>query len=179
MAYIPTEWETGDVITAAKLNNMEQGIEDAFVAPAVTIADEGDVLTVNSSGEWAAESLPTVRFIHGSVNVNATLEVINNTLTIVDGPTDDYADFPNYELLLDVIIPASVTGSSDVLVMTAVLPMHSKQPLGSPLLQAGYKSASFVGSLYHNGLMVFQVNNNYDATHNLWSISLSKYSPAV
>lgn len=26
MAYIPTEWETGDVITAEKLNNMEQGI---------------------------------------------------------------------------------------------------------------------------------------------------------
>ena len=28
MAYTPTEWETGDVITAEKLNNMEQGIED-------------------------------------------------------------------------------------------------------------------------------------------------------
>lgn len=27
MAYTPTEWKTGDVITAAKLNNMEQGIE--------------------------------------------------------------------------------------------------------------------------------------------------------
>lgn len=54
MAYTPTEWATGDVITATKLNNMEQGIEDAFVAPAVTIADAGDVLTVNSSGAWAA-----------------------------------------------------------------------------------------------------------------------------
>lgn len=29
MAYTPTEWATGDVITAEKLNNMEQGIEDA------------------------------------------------------------------------------------------------------------------------------------------------------
>lgn len=28
MAYVKTVWETGDVITAAKLNNMEKGIED-------------------------------------------------------------------------------------------------------------------------------------------------------
>ena len=29
MAYEKTNWQTGDVITAAKLNNMEGGIEDA------------------------------------------------------------------------------------------------------------------------------------------------------
>lgn len=29
MAYVKTTWQTGDVITAAKLNNMEDGIEDA------------------------------------------------------------------------------------------------------------------------------------------------------
>ena len=27
--YVPTDWETGDVITATKLNNMEDGISDA------------------------------------------------------------------------------------------------------------------------------------------------------
>ena len=27
MAYTPTEWQTGDVVTAAKLNHMENGIE--------------------------------------------------------------------------------------------------------------------------------------------------------
>ena len=29
MAYTPTEWKTGDVVTAAKLNNMENGIAGA------------------------------------------------------------------------------------------------------------------------------------------------------
>lgn len=28
MAYIPTEWKNGDVITAEKLNNIEEGIEE-------------------------------------------------------------------------------------------------------------------------------------------------------
>lgn len=27
--YVPTNWETGDIITATKLNNMENGISDA------------------------------------------------------------------------------------------------------------------------------------------------------
>jgi hypothetical protein len=35
MAYIPTEWETGDIITAEKLNNIEDGI----VANEEAIAD--------------------------------------------------------------------------------------------------------------------------------------------
>lgn len=30
MAYTPTEWKSGDVITAEKLNNMEEGINNNF-----------------------------------------------------------------------------------------------------------------------------------------------------
>ena len=43
MSYIPTTWETGDVITAEKLNNMESGIangEDLFVITAMNVATE-------------------------------------------------------------------------------------------------------------------------------------------
>lgn len=39
MAYTPTVWETGDIITAAKLNNIEQGIE-ASVPYWVTFSDD-------------------------------------------------------------------------------------------------------------------------------------------
>lgn len=30
MAYTPTDWKTGNIITADKLNNMEDGIENAL-----------------------------------------------------------------------------------------------------------------------------------------------------
>lgn len=60
MAYTPTVWETGDVITAEKLNKAENGIAAASVAelPSVSDVDEGKVLTVDSSGDWIA-ALPT------------------------------------------------------------------------------------------------------------------------
>lgn len=33
MAYVKTDWQTGDIITADKLNHMEQGIADYQVGP--------------------------------------------------------------------------------------------------------------------------------------------------
>lgn len=37
MAYIPTVWQTGDVITAEKLNKAEQGIADASTPMLITM----------------------------------------------------------------------------------------------------------------------------------------------
>ena len=37
MSYTPTQWQTGDTITAEKLNNMEQGIEKANEPFVVTL----------------------------------------------------------------------------------------------------------------------------------------------
>ena len=39
MAYTKTTWNTGDVITAEKLNNLEQGVEDAAAGPGTPGAD--------------------------------------------------------------------------------------------------------------------------------------------
>ena len=33
MAYEPTEWKTGDVITAEKMNKLEQGVQNEQVGP--------------------------------------------------------------------------------------------------------------------------------------------------
>lgn len=52
MAYTPTVWETGDVITAEKLNKAEQGIADAsnVVFPiTVTYAPDGRSATLDKA----------------------------------------------------------------------------------------------------------------------------------
>lgn len=107
MAYVKTVWETGDVITAEKLNNIEDGVEanaeavaDAFVAPAVTSADEGDVLTVNSSGEWvnAAPAQETL-LICGNLTVDMQLA---GSFTVVSGDTTHISEYKDIVLRVKV-----------------------------------------------------------------------------
>lgn len=49
MSYTPNTWQTGDTITAAKLNNMEQGIASA-----------GGVLIVNESNKTLDKTWQTI-----------------------------------------------------------------------------------------------------------------------
>lgn len=51
MAYTPTVWATGDIITAEKLNKAERGIASAesFVVP---VSLEGDTGTMTLNASW-------------------------------------------------------------------------------------------------------------------------------
>lgn len=56
MAYVPTEWQTGDVVTAEKLNKIESGIEECSSnIPSMSglveasVDAETDVITINKS----------------------------------------------------------------------------------------------------------------------------------
>ena len=42
MSYAPTEWKSGDVITAEKLNNIENGVVDASKPLFVSLVSEDD-----------------------------------------------------------------------------------------------------------------------------------------
>ena len=67
MSYIPTEWQTGDIITAAKLNNIENGIVNNEEA----IDDaELKVLEYDIEGELVANPYSTNTF--SSVKINVT-----------------------------------------------------------------------------------------------------------
>lgn len=96
MSYTPTEWATGDVVTAEKLNKLENGVEQAVELPSATLADAGKVLTV----ERDASGTPSVLFEETEVtltseapfvaiaNANTDLFVVGNSVTITIDGTD-------------------------------------------------------------------------------------------
>lgn len=49
MAYTPTQWNYGDIITAEKLNNIESGISNSFVANQGS-SNAGKFLVVGNDG---------------------------------------------------------------------------------------------------------------------------------
>lgn len=50
MAYTPTKWNDGDVITAEKLNKIEEGIKNEQVGPAGAKGEKGDPGTQGPAG---------------------------------------------------------------------------------------------------------------------------------
>lgn len=57
MAYTPTVWATGDVITAEKLNKAEQGIADAYEVFTVTVTESNGTYTADKTYAEIVESL--------------------------------------------------------------------------------------------------------------------------
>ena len=85
MAYVKTNWQTGDVITAAKLNNMETGIYDATEAAAAAFApdiddpQDGDVIKYDSTAEkWVNGAGDASGFVVPFITVDA----LNMTITM-------------------------------------------------------------------------------------------------
>ena len=55
MAYEPTVWKDGDVITAEKLNKLEQGVKNEQVGPQGEKGDTGDQGPQGGKGEPGAQ----------------------------------------------------------------------------------------------------------------------------
>lgn len=75
MSYVPTEWETGDVVTAEKLNNIESGIvnNNIYIASIISNVDEStgeETVTLDKTWQEIFNATQTgrlVRFMQASV----------------------------------------------------------------------------------------------------------------
>lgn len=72
MSYVPTTWSDGDVITAVKMNKLEQGVKNEQVGP---VGPQGPAGATGPAGPAGAAGV-------GVENVTGTIDGQNNlTLT--------------------------------------------------------------------------------------------------
>lgn len=80
MSYTPTEWKTGDVVTSAKLNKLEQGVANAgggidalVVTFTATVDDATGEISSISSNKTASEIYSAVesgKFVVATIDAN-------------------------------------------------------------------------------------------------------------
>ena len=121
MSYTPTDWKTGDVITAEKLNNIEQGIVNARAEVSfVKIIDNYSVPTgaINfdkgliSMGGSLAEEKSLGELVNGKTIIGYTSSFRYNNLTycpcvtaIPNFSLDSQVEYMNLKIVgFDVII---------------------------------------------------------------------------
>lgn len=81
MAYSPVEWNTGDVITAAKLNNMDGGIianEEAINDINTKVAEIGDANIINGATiniDVGDNNLTSIALDYGTYIISETVVV--------------------------------------------------------------------------------------------------------
>ncbi len=82
MSYTPTEWQTGDVVTAEKLNNIENGIENASDGGAlvITATESEGTHTLDKTyaeiSEWFGTKGVAIVFDDDPTYTNAVFTVI-------------------------------------------------------------------------------------------------------
>ena len=75
MAYTPTNWQTGDIITADKLNNMEDGIENALEKTGGTVT--GDIV-MSGDAELQGNAQTSTTFEMQNIQVSSDLNNFTN-----------------------------------------------------------------------------------------------------
>lgn len=96
MAYTPTEWQSGDIVTSAKLNKIEQGIADASGGGGVLIATLRADIDMQSGSLTFGNCSKTGAELKTAVS-NGVIPFINFTMYAENAP------FANMILVIDSI----------------------------------------------------------------------------
>lgn len=88
MAYTPTTWNNDDVITAEKLNKLEQGVKNEQVGPAGAVGPKGD------KGDPGAQGPAGPSYTLPAAN-KTTLGGVKQMALIADLSTETTTDLKN------------------------------------------------------------------------------------
>lgn len=94
MAYTPTTWSDGDVITAEKLNKLEQGVKNEQVGPAGPAGPAGAVGPKGDKGDPGAQGPAGTSYTLPAAN-NTTLGGVKQMSLIADLSTETATDLKN------------------------------------------------------------------------------------
>lgn len=94
MAYTPTTWSDGDVITAEKLNKLEQGVKNEQVGPAGPAGPAGPSYTLPAANKTTLGGVKQMALIADLSTETATdLKKQNQCDSCGDEKTGDYGEF--------------------------------------------------------------------------------------
>jgi len=119
MSYTPTNWTTGDTITATKLNKMEQGIANAGSAMILTISSN----TLNKTFAEIYEALHngTPCYIQYDFNYTADIDNEYNTISVLAQVTQAYKYSDAYRVFASYASAAYFSAQSTTLSTPSVM----------------------------------------------------------
>ena len=94
MAYTPTTWNDGDVITAEKLNKLEQGVKNEQVGPAGPAGAKGEKGDPGAAGPKGDKGDPGQSYTLPAAN-KTTLGGVKQMALIADLSTETATDLKN------------------------------------------------------------------------------------
>ena len=106
MAYTKQTWETGQVITAEKLNHMEDGIEGAYPLVLTNTSEDLTLITLSETWQTIHDAFPNVyyvsegRMVDYAITHVTTVSIDNGAYYVYVGSTEYVAatanDYPTY-----------------------------------------------------------------------------------
>ena len=94
MAYTPTTWSDGDVMTAEKMNKLEQGVKNEQVGPAGPAGPAGPSGAKGEKGDPGAQGPAGTSYTLPAAN-KTTLGGVKQMALIADLSTETGADLKN------------------------------------------------------------------------------------
>lgn len=161
MSYEPTEWQNGDTITSAKLNNIEDGVSEVNSEYTPTNWQNGDVITADKLNNIEQG---IVNAAGGEIGIVTCIIHVNNTSQIPDLYLGGIDYIAQYSIVACNIVAILNTGTTtptfslpDICNLWYLPIVGSILSTPTVVINSGNNSFSVV---YNNGIEITKLNDD-------------------